>query len=86
MTAWVLWGCVTLVPRPYMAIHWTPRYIQPALPVLATMATLGLAHALSFFRVARAVIECLATISMAIMGAAALATVRVVLLQFLAGY
>ena len=86
VTAIALWGYVTLVPRPYMAIHWTPRYIQPALPVMATMATLGLDRTLSFLCVPRAAIECVAVISLAVMGAAALATLRVVLLQFLGGY
>ncbi len=86
VTACALWVYVTLVPRPYMAIHWTPRYIQPALPVLAVMATLGLARTVSRLRVPRAALEPLAAIGLAVMGAASLATLRVVVLQFVGGY
>lgn len=86
VTACALWVYVTLVPRPYMAIHWTPRYIQPALPVMAAVATLGLARTLAVVRVPDALLGPLAALGLAVMGAASLATLRVVVLQFLGAY
>ncbi|MCC6161948.1 MAG: hypothetical protein IT182_01205 [Acidobacteria bacterium] len=86
VSACALWVYVTMVPRPYMAIHWTPRYVQPALPVLAIVATAGLAHVVRMRRGSTNTAAAMASLGIAVMAAAVLATARTVLLQFLGGY
>ncbi len=86
VTACALWAYATVRPRPYMAMHWTPRYVQPALPVLAIVATTGLAHLACRLRGSTDAVAATASLGIAVMAAAVLATARIVLLQFIGGY
>lgn len=84
--AGLLWFYVTLAPRPYMAIHWTPRYVQPALPLVVAITAIGAQQLLASARVPATVARLLAAATLVVLAAASLAVLRAVILQFHFGY
>jgi hypothetical protein len=86
IAAVALWFYVSLVPRPYMAIHWTPRYVQPALPLIIAVTAAGVRRLVAMVGVPDGLVNAAGAAMILVAATAAISVLRATILMVHFGY